>query len=189
MLSLVSSSSWLSLLRKCHCAGSNFVGFILYCSTDPSNVGEFFRSWILKDFIQLRKRKRKSFICVDILHNREISHFHVVRSRATTAKKCTKKVWCTCKVVVLLIYSYSFFAVLVAVAVIVAQAPWWCEMPAAFSPHPQRGPGAWPRVWGKGLGQRDRWRFKLWVRFSEHGFDRTSLQIQWYPQNNELRYK
>ena len=91
LLSLVSSSSSLSLLRKCHCAGSNFVGFILSGSTDPSIVAKFFRSWILKDFIQLRKRKRKSFICVDILHKREIRHFHVVRSRATTAKKCTKK--------------------------------------------------------------------------------------------------
>ena len=37
-----------------------------------------------------------------------------------------KKAYCTCKVVVLQIYSYWFFAVLVAVVVVVvAYAPYW----------------------------------------------------------------
>ena len=48
---------------------------------------------------RFRKRIRKSLSCAFALHkswNWALSR----RSRAVTAKKCTKKAWCTCKVVV-----------------------------------------------------------------------------------------
>ena len=49
----------------------------------------------------------------------EIGHFHVVVVQGT-AQKWTNKVWCTCRVVVLLL-----FDVLVAVAVVDAKAPFF----------------------------------------------------------------
>ena len=50
----------------------------------------------------------------------ETRHFHTCRS-AMMAKKCPKKAWCTCKVVVLPVSTYCFFDVLIDVAVIIAQ--------------------------------------------------------------------
>ena len=44
----------------------------------------------------------------------EIRHFHVVVVQKR-AKKCTKKAWCTCKVVVFLVKTIVFFDVFVAV--------------------------------------------------------------------------
>ena len=71
-------------------------------SFTSSNVGKCFWSWILRDSIKLKEKKRKLLSCVPVLDKtwiQALSHC----SRAMTAKKCTKKAWCTCKVVVLLI--------------------------------------------------------------------------------------
>ena len=66
-----------------------------------ANVGEFPWSWFLEErTLSLERKKevrRRLFTSSMIL---AIRHFHG-RSRARTIKKCTKKVWCTCKVVVL----------------------------------------------------------------------------------------
>ena len=70
-------------------------------SLSSSNAGKFIWRWILKDCIEVKERKRKSLSCVFFPRDKsEIRHFHVVV--IVTAKKCTKKAWCTCKVVVLL---------------------------------------------------------------------------------------
>ena len=66
-----------------------------------------FWSWILKDCIKIQEKKRKLLSCVPVLHKTWIQAFSRC-SRATTAKKCTKKAWCTCKVVVLLIKPVAF---------------------------------------------------------------------------------
>ena len=51
------------------------------------------------------------------LVKREIRYVHVVVVQKR-AEKCTKKAWCTCKVVVLLIKAIGFFYVLVTVRVV-----------------------------------------------------------------------
>ena len=49
--------------------------------------------------------------------NQEVSGSFMLQSCETTAKKCTKKVCCTCKVAFLLISTYCcFFTILVAFA-------------------------------------------------------------------------
>ena len=88
-------------------------------SFTSSNVGKCFWSWILKDCIKVQEKKRKLLSCVPVLDKTWIQALSRC-SRATTAKKCTKKAWCTCKVVVLLIKPIAFFAVLVTVQVVVA---------------------------------------------------------------------
>ena len=69
--------------------------------------------------IKVEEKKRKLLSSVPTLNKTWIQALSRC-SRATTAKKCTKKAWCTCKVVVLLIKPIAFFAVLVAVQVVVA---------------------------------------------------------------------
>ena len=64
-----------------------------------SNVGKCFWSWILKDCIKVQEKKRKLLSCVPLLDKTWIQAFSRC-SRETTAKKCTKKGWCTCKVVI-----------------------------------------------------------------------------------------
>ena len=76
-------------------------------SFTSSNAGKRFWSWILKDCIKVQEKKRKLLSCVPVLDKTWIQALSRC-SRATTAKKCTKKAWCTCKVVVLLIKPIAF---------------------------------------------------------------------------------
>ena len=76
-------------------------------SLTSSNVGKCFCSLILKDCIKVQGKKRKLLSCVPVLDKTWIQALSRC-SRATTAKKCTKKAWCTCKVVVLLIKPIAF---------------------------------------------------------------------------------
>ena len=76
-------------------------------SFTSSNVDKCFWSWILMDCIKVQEKKRKLLSCVPVLDKTWIQAFSRC-SRATTAKKCTKKAWCTCKVVVLLIKPIAF---------------------------------------------------------------------------------
>ena len=76
-------------------------------SFTSSNVGKCFWSWILKDCIKVQEKKRKLLSCVPVVDKTWIQALSRC-SRATTAKKCTKKAWCTCKVVVLLIKPIAF---------------------------------------------------------------------------------
>ena len=71
------------------------------------NVGKCFWSWILKECIKVQEKKRKLLSCFPVLDKTWIQALSRC-SRATTAKKCTKKAWCTCKVVVLLIKPVAF---------------------------------------------------------------------------------
>ena len=69
-----------------------------------SNVGEFF--WNSKKTVEKRKRKLLSCVyvlCVACVHKTPWNEALSRRSPEVTAKKCTKKAWCTCKVIVLLI--------------------------------------------------------------------------------------
>ena len=59
----------------------------------------------------------KTLLLVEVLHKTWNQAFSR-RSGAVTAKKCTKKLCCTCRVVVLLIQPNASFDVLVAVAVL-----------------------------------------------------------------------
>jgi len=59
----------------------------------------------------------KTLLLVEVLHKTWNQAFSR-RSGAVTAKKCTKKLCCTCRVVVLLIEPNALFDVLVAVAVL-----------------------------------------------------------------------
>ena len=76
-------------------------------SFTSSNVGKCFWSWILKDCIKVQEKKRKLLSCVPVVDKTWIQALSRC-SRATTAKKCTKKAWCRCKVVVLLIKPIAF---------------------------------------------------------------------------------
>ena len=76
-------------------------------SFTSSNVGKCFWSWILNNSIKVQEKKRKMLTCVPVLDKTWIQALSRC-SRATTAKKCTKKAWCTCKVVVLLIKPIAF---------------------------------------------------------------------------------
>ena len=81
--------------------------------------------WISQELIswgpKLEFRKTKEIRCGLITSSikHEIGHFHVVVMQGT-GQKWTNKVWCTCRVVVLLL-----FDVLVAVAVVDAKAPFF----------------------------------------------------------------
>ena len=61
-----------------------------------SNVEKFFWRWIQKNCIWVQKRERKSFSWLRALHKK---WNYDVYGRAIAAKKCTKTVCCTCKVV------------------------------------------------------------------------------------------
>ena len=76
-------------------------------SFTSSNVGKCFWSWILNNSIKDQEKKRKLLSCVPVLDKTWIQALSRC-SRATTAKKCTKKAWYTCKVVVLLIKPVAF---------------------------------------------------------------------------------
>ena len=56
---------------------------------------------------------------------REVRKYHVAVVQRGLRNE--QKVWCTCKVVVLLLLTYCFFPVLVAVAVVIALAPYCCD--------------------------------------------------------------
>ena len=59
---------------------------------NSSNLGNFFRSSILKDCIDVQKENTKVVaLCSRPGTKREIRYFHQCRSRGVTAKKCTKK--------------------------------------------------------------------------------------------------
>ena len=88
--------------------GDGFKLYLTYSiSFTSANLGKCFWSWILKDCIKVQGKKRKLLSCVPVLDKTWIQAFSRC-SRATTAKKCTKKAWCTCKVVVLLIKPIAF---------------------------------------------------------------------------------
>ena len=65
-------------LRKCHSKSESrcLKLYRLYSiSFNSSNVGNFFRSWILKDCIEVQeKKKRKSLSCVHVLQKPETRH-------------------------------------------------------------------------------------------------------------------
>ena len=94
-------------LKKWICTASNFIALIPSRVTS-SNVGKCFWSWILKDCINVQEKKRKLLSCVPVLDKTWIQALSRC-SRATTAQKCTKKAWCTCIVVVLLIKPIAFW--------------------------------------------------------------------------------
>ena len=73
-----------------------------------SNVGEL-RSDFLGTAHKFRKRKKNSSSLVYILHEAKNQAFSR-RSRAATATKCTKKAWCTCKIVVLVNKPIAFLS-------------------------------------------------------------------------------
>jgi len=77
----------------------------------------FFWCWILKDCIEVGKRKRKSLSCVSTsFKNREIRHFHVVVVQ-WRQRNVQKSVQSCCFVNLKLLF---FFSVLLDVAVVVA---------------------------------------------------------------------
>ena len=83
-----------------------------------------FNSWDHPSPEGLERQKNLSFFCVPTKRtwNWAIS----LCCRVVTAKKCTNKVCCTCRVVVLLIIcSYCFFDVPVAVAFVASKGPLW----------------------------------------------------------------
>ena len=77
-------------------------------SFNLSNVGDIF--WIKSErtVSKFRNRKRRLLCCVHLLHkagawNLEVSY----RSRATTAKKCTKQRYARAKLLLLLLFFFS----------------------------------------------------------------------------------
>ena len=84
-------------------------------------LANVFGSWILNNSIKVQEKKRKLLSCVLVLDKTWIQALSRC-SRATTAKKCTKKAWCTCKLwsCCFANQTYWFFVVLVAVRVVVA---------------------------------------------------------------------
>ena len=73
-------------------------------SFNSSNLGNFIWSWILKDCIEAQKKKKVVALCTR--PPQKVNQAFTRRSHTVTAKKCTKKAWCTCKVVVLPIETY-----------------------------------------------------------------------------------
>ena len=72
-----------------------------------SNKCELSWSWIPKSLIQVQKEKESSLLLSYVLHKPEIRHFHVVVVHKKS-KEMYEKVWCKCKVVVLLIKPIDF---------------------------------------------------------------------------------
>ena len=85
-------------------------------------------SWILKECIKVQEKKRKLLSWVPVLDKTWIQAFSRC-NRATTAKKCTKKAWCRCKVVVLLIKPTAFLPFSLPSASSLLKLPnlWWRE--------------------------------------------------------------
>ena len=77
-------------------------------------------SWFLRDRTQVLKEKKIPCRLFTSSIKGEIRHFHAVVVQ--WRQKNVKNVYCTCKVVVLLIKP-KFFDILAAVAVVVAKAP------------------------------------------------------------------
>ena len=65
-------------LEKRLCAASNFIGLIPLISFNSSNVGNFYWSWILKDYIKVQEKKDSRCLVFPSAAKREIRHFHVV---------------------------------------------------------------------------------------------------------------
>ena len=88
-----------------------------------SNVGKSPWSWILKDSIKIQEKKNK----VVVLYSRPRKNVKLFalsrRSRATTAKKCTKKRDTRANLLLRQSKPVGFFAVLVVVAVVVVKPP------------------------------------------------------------------
>ena len=85
-------------LRKRHSKKMNWRCFKLYAysiSFNSSNVANFFWSWILKDCIESQEKKIKVIVLCSFFHVPHKRYFAWAfsrrRSRAATAKKCTKK--------------------------------------------------------------------------------------------------
>ena len=78
-----------SLSNNSHCLKIYRVNSISFNST---NVDEFHWSWILKDCIEVREKKKKMFagLVFTFSSKREIRHSHVVVVQRR-ARKCTKK--------------------------------------------------------------------------------------------------
>ena len=93
--------------------------------TSP-NIGDFSGSSI-PEIIQVQKDWKDRKICpICVLTKRTWNWAISLCCRVVTAKKCTNKVCCTCRVVVLLIIcSYCFFDVPVAVAFVASKGPLW----------------------------------------------------------------
>ena len=82
-----------------------FTVFHVYSnSLKMSNVGEFLWSCLLG----LKRESKNSSSLVYILHITCDRAFSRRSRRAVTATNCTKKAWCTCRVVVLLIIPIAF---------------------------------------------------------------------------------
>ena len=95
-----------ALLKKWICVLSVFIAIIpthLLCQMWANPPEAEFQVTISK----LRKRNKISSLLVYVLYKTRNKAFPR-RSRVKTVKKCTKKVWCTCKVVVLLIKPIVF---------------------------------------------------------------------------------
>ena len=65
-------------------------GTVALLQTLSHFFGNFFWNWILKDCIQVQDKKLKSLPCVHVFHKRW-NQASSRRSRAVTAKKCTRK--------------------------------------------------------------------------------------------------
>ena len=76
---------------------------------------------------KLRKRYEIWSLLVYVLHKTRNWAFSR-RSRAKTGKEMYKKLWCTCKVAVLLNKTYSFFDVLVAASVVGSWSPYYLRL-------------------------------------------------------------
>ena len=93
--------------------------------TSP-NIGDFSGSSI-PEIIQVQKDWKDRKICPICVPTKRTWNWALsLCCRVVTAKKCTNKVCCTCRVVVLLIIcSYCFFDVPVAVAFVASKGPLW----------------------------------------------------------------
>ena len=65
---------------------------VYFTSFNPTNVGDFFWGWILKDYIKVQEEKKKIVVlCSRLPQNVKLGTVLSSRSRATTAKECTNK--------------------------------------------------------------------------------------------------
>ena len=86
---------------------------------NSSNAGKRFWSWILKDCIKVQEKKKK-VVFFWSCPRKNVKLGSLTLYSCNDDREVYKKPWCTCKVVVLFVYTYCFFAVLVAVVVVVA---------------------------------------------------------------------
>ena len=93
-------------------ATSNFVAFFPSRSIRQI-MATFFYSWFRKDCIEVQGKKKKIVVwCSRPAQNVKIRGGFTM-STCKDGKEMYKNAWCTCKVVVLLIWTFCFFAVLV----------------------------------------------------------------------------